>query len=82
MAKADRCPRCHSANIKRTMVGYAEEGVGAAVRFGIEFYLYTKGVTANTDGVHDSVPTQYYCKSCGNKWHVTSINGDSKPLGK
>lgn len=78
MAKAEKCPYCNSKDIKRSMTGYIEEGVGMAIGGGISFLAKSIGIDYHicTKGVRDFIPTEYICNRCNKTFTVTSINGD------
>ena len=76
MAKADKCPYCGSKKVSKTIAGWIEEGTGAAAGAGFSalIQMVVPVNHLNTKGFRDGMPTQYKCKQCGKRFHVTSLN--------
>ena len=82
MSSIPRCPRCGAHNTSTSVDYKIKKGLGyagdIAIGCGVEYYLGSVG-TKLLDGVnlHDKVPAEYECSSCGYKWKVTGADSSS-----
>lgn len=76
MAKASKCPYCNSTDIKRTSIGYIEEGIGMTLGCGISLLAGSIGLShVRSQGIREFIPTNYKCNRCHKTFDVISIGG-------